>query len=62
MQFAVYGGELMRDAVGNDDDFAFADLMFLAAFDFRSANFVRPDFLCVDGFSTGDQRGRSIAV
>ena len=34
--------------------------MFLAAFDFGAADFVRRDLLCIDGFSTCNQRGRPI--
>ena len=34
--------------------------MFLAAFNFGAAKFVRADFLCIDRFATCDQRGRSI--
>src|ERR1700757_764740 len=60
VQFTVYSGELMRNPVRNNDHIAFGDLMFLAAFDFGAADFVRRDFLCIGGFSAGHQRGRSI--
>ncbi len=60
MQFTFYSSELMRHSVGNNDHFAFGDLMFFAAFDFGATDFVRRDFLCIDSFSAGHQRGRPI--
>ena len=45
VKFAAYFDELVWDAVRNDDHFAFGDLMLLAAFNFRAAEFVRRDFL-----------------
>src|SRR5437762_11220637 len=60
MQFTGHSRESVRDYIWDDDHLAFGDLMFLTSFDFGAANFVRRDFLSINGFSTGDQRGRSI--
>src|SRR6266480_4158871 len=57
VQFTGYGGELMRDAIRNDDHFAFTYLVFLASLDFGAADFVRRDLLRIDCLATGDQRG-----
>src|SRR5947207_7572635 len=55
VQLAGYSRELVRNSIGNNDDLAFIYLMFFTAFDFGAADFVRRDFLCIDGFPTGDQ-------
>src|SRR5438552_8491663 len=60
VQFTGHSRELVRNSIWNNDHIAFGDLMFLAAFDFGTADFVRRDFLCIDGFPTRDQCGRSI--
>src|SRR6266480_4600136 len=60
VQFTGYGGELMRDAIRNDDHLAFAYLVFLASLDFSAPNLVRRDLLRIDRLATGDQRGRPI--
>src|SRR5262249_38703237 len=60
VQLAAYSSELMRDSVGNDDDFAFINLMFLAAVDFGAADLVRCDFFFIDGSSACDECGRPI--
>ena len=54
VKFAAYCGELVWDAVRNDDHFAFGDPMLLATFNFGAAEFVGRNFLCIKSFSTGD--------
>jgi len=56
VQFTGYGGELMRDAIRNDDHLAFTYLVFLASLDFSAPNLVRRDLLRIDRLATGDQR------
>src|SRR6266478_1240332 len=60
VQFTGYGGELMRDAIRNDDYVTFGYLMCLPAFNFGAADFVRRDLLRIDCLSTCDERGRAI--
>src|SRR6266487_4485076 len=56
VQFTGYGGELMRDAIRNDDHLAFTYLVFLASLDFNAPNLVRRDLLRIDRLATGIQR------
>src|SRR6266516_3750057 len=60
VQFTNYGGELMRDAIRNDDHLAFTYLVFLPSFDFSAADFVRRDLLRIDCLSTSNERRRAI--
>src|SRR5439155_18352168 len=60
MQFTGHSRELVRHSIWNDDDLAFGNLVLLAAFNFGAANFMWRNFLGIDGFSSSDQRGRSI--
>src|SRR5205809_5731134 len=60
VQFTGHSRELVRNSIWNNDHIAFGDLMFLTAFDFGTADFVRRDLLRIDRLSTCDERGRSI--
>ena len=60
VQLTGYGGELMRDAIRNDDYVTFGYLMCRPAFNFGAADFVRRDLLRIDSLSTCDERGRAI--
>ena len=55
VQFAGYGGELMREAIRYNNHFTFTYLMFLSALNFGAAEFVRRDFLCINSLAARHQ-------
>jgi hypothetical protein len=49
VQFTAYGGELMRDAIRNDDHLAFTYLVFLGLRRFSAPNLVRRNLVRIVG-------------